>query len=719
MQVQPAAGLSKPRRYREWTGWIIIGAAVLFFFASLIFQACSFVNDNQNLKSAHPVSLSNNQAQLALAYPAVVKVDDLQAVGQPITVKLSATQVYTPPLTYTVSFENPANRLLFTDKEGTPVSSVDFVFDHAGPGPAWLYVHRSPLNLEGQPSTALTVTVISAQNNQWLKETLSPIKLELESTWQAFWRHFFTLLLGPPTVLVSTAIGLVVFVLQQQYQQQKQKTEETRRTIAFEDIETLRGLLASNPAEAANYYIECGRRQDYPWTLPEIKKALEHVWQSAAPLQLQELIPLVQAPLTEQIAVIKKKDTDYMVNVLGWGLAHLDTQAWQAKVNGLLSTLQTLPEYQYFINNVERREVNAIINIWPNLVLNTSNQVWRGDKDIEQGMKVLDLKINPFGPGQAEEDTFLWRCRVDLPAINQLRQAESTIVTGPAGSGKTAAALLLIEDNLRELKTFPVYWPLEEEKIVDLELASVVRVVARTLLSYLAIKPAAFLEHRIEEKAAIAHLTGRYVGVGPKLNLLFHQAGLSQFGNGQKMLAELNRLLKDVPFDDRLNDTDLLHLLAHSRPFGFARTMLFLDIQPTPKYIPPQSASRRDRLYNLAKLLEKREIFMTTLLPDTILSTEEKENLATIDHIVLEWTNDHLADLLTYRLKKGAEVDTLAAWFVPWQRDLDADRRLVERANGSPANLLISCNMLLKHIGQTKKLLTEQDFIEVLGNVGD
>jgi hypothetical protein len=514
-------------------------------------------------------------------------------------------------------------------------------------------------------------------------------------------------------------IELVSVEVQPHVTEQEKKLQEEQRAAALRDIDELGLLLESNLSRSVRRYLEYKRRRDQGWAFPEVQERLETQWKDIAPPQLWQTVELVQVSEQELRARIEGIGVEQVANALKWSLTRLNDKDWQERILDLLPVLQEWPGHRHHIDElfdvIERKPMEAmLLRTWSELVLQSSYRPWLGT-DIEQGLQVLGLPGSPFGPGKAEEDVLLMPCRVNLSVMTQLRKPRSALVRGPSGSGKTAIALLLVQDSLRELEAFPVYWRLPAMALPLVQLEDVARIIARMLSSYIAAKPAAFLNHEIEGKAALAHLLGRYIGTGADLTLHFYQAGLPKVGAGREVLTEIEALLQDVSLDEPLDKSELPGLLAGSRPHGFLCTMLLLDVQAgVGKEGTSFSNTDEASFFELVTTLERRDIFVKAFIPTEVFEIWSEKEIP-VEKFELTWLPRELKELLINRLTyPDFRYDTLAAWCVPGQGNLRPDERLVECANGSPARLLALGNALLGCIGRKGDKLTAQDLQAVL-----
>ena len=527
-------------------------------------------------------------------------------------------------------------------------------------------------------------------------------------------------------LLAALVTALVGFGVQQWKSLTEEESERRqKREKAIEEIESLGPLLRSDLSEAARRYVKLAARGGTVWKSGQVQVALEKAWNTVELTELKDAVELLgHLPDDERfVSAAEFIGPERSTAALEWTLENLDDD-WRQKARDGLLVLSQHPEYRPFISSdvlraVEQKYWRAILRIWPHLSL------WRGfppivDPELTKGLRCLGLEHNPFGSGQAETDTLLLTCRVDPPWLKELHRPQPALLVGATGSGKTATALLLAYDSLRDRDGFPVYCLVTSGAF---ELDEIARILAQTLLHYLAVAPAGFLKRGVAGESAIAHLLARYAR--PNLALHFHQAGLPLTGNGAKMLRELEALTGDSSSQEPLSDDELLALLSEARPHSFEYTMILLDVQEQTS-IGEAAASDvcLGSLLDLSEALARIGVFVKTFLPNVF--QEHWDHHSSQPLIALQWPDDYIYRLLEERLKfvdgladwydpKSETTSLLRAWCDPKEGELSPDSRLVSAAQSTPGGLVRKGNELLRRIGQTQHRLTAQDLDEILG----
>ncbi|GAB4534976.1 MAG: hypothetical protein Kow0063_18670 [Anaerolineae bacterium] len=269
-----------------WKKTLVV--AILFACISLLYQAVSFAGSNRyQIQALRDVVDSGPtpplELQLRMAYPYRVRFEGSGDLGRPISVWLvpqPATFV-SSPVTYTVRFEPSDNGLLFTDKEGNSTSpQVEMVVGSSVETPGLVYLHPAPLK-DNMPSLVQLKVIIEGPppSKVSLNEPLS-LMVRVEKHWVAGLRRFLDLLLGPTTFLLALAGGLISWGLQQQARESDRKRRE-QIEISIKIGEIQRIAETGDQGEAIYQWWKYDRqtKTDPDWQKPELRAALEDVWQ--------------------------------------------------------------------------------------------------------------------------------------------------------------------------------------------------------------------------------------------------------------------------------------------------------------------------------------------------------------------------------------------------------------------------------------------------------
>lgn len=620
---------------------------------------------------------------------------------------------------YYASVSVEGDSLTLTDKQGHPVIQPARL---VAPGDgitnaARFYLYPRRVDLWVDKAVTLHIRLADQVGNPLQPESY-PIKITIERGWLALLSRVARLG-ASATLLAALATAAVGFGVQQWIKlAEEERSNRRARNKAFEEINTLPGLLRRDFSEGARRYLEFLERREAVWNESRVRDYLRDTWQKVEPVELRHVVDLVQVSRDEGRLLRKAEDLGLSETAaaLEWGYKRLD-EDWRLKVREPLLNLSRRPEYSPFvtstiIQNIQDKPWHAILQRWPHISL------WRDapllvDIEIERALRFLRLQGCPFGLTQAETDILLLACRVDLPRLRDLRATRSAMVIGAAGSGKTATALLLVYDSLRSHDRFPVYYPVELVATkLSAQLDGVARALSKTLLNYLAVRPREFLKRDVAGRAVIAHLFGRYIGTGNYLALLLHEAGLPEVGDGLEMLEGIERLAKDASFTTSLNDSEVLVRMSEAYPQGFQHALVLMDVQQHGSNGAVVTAEFVDTLLDLRNRLARVGVVVKIFLPDLFQGLLPEAGVQ--PSVRLEWGDEELLELLKNRLAKFGD-DSLAAWCDPEARSRSPDERLVNAAQGTPGGLIEKGNELLRRIGQTQRLLTEEDLSEILG----
>jgi len=156
---------------------------------------------------------------------------------KPISVWLQATQPVTnsPPLTYSVILSANEDDLIFVDENNLPATNEAVTSATSWPHePLIFYICQ---NTGNWTTTVLTAEVINpAFPNQKLTNGEIAVNIQSPFKWQIFLARFLHILFGQPLTLASTAVALIAFAIQQQFQRQE-KLHDIQRQEKLQEIE--------------------------------------------------------------------------------------------------------------------------------------------------------------------------------------------------------------------------------------------------------------------------------------------------------------------------------------------------------------------------------------------------------------------------------------------------------------------------------------------------
>lgn len=345
---------------------------------------------------------------------------------------------------------------------------------------------------------------------------------------------------------------------------------------------------------------------------------------------------------------------------------------------------------------------------------------------VRLAVQVLGLGENPFGAEQAERDRRLRNFRIEVPALDAARGARHSLVFGAPGSGKTAAVFLLEYDceyppaSPYESSVFPIHHnpaldaPPDSKRNIELE--SLGRSLALALLRVFLRTTSAFLEHKEENKLAIAYLLARYIDED-ELTILFRQIDLAAAGT--ELMSQRSVLSRKARSMTERDEKALLDLLGQARPAGLSYTYVLVDLEePTDTITAAQIATRLQPLLYQAVHLDQLGVYLKLFLPDTL---HPFLSLESFSPVFLTWTEQDLTRLLNRRLAMVGCPSLLALCGPDVCGEPSPDTRLVRAANGSPRKLIQLGNKLLERVGKHPELgrITADDLDAVLGLVAN
>jgi hypothetical protein len=250
----------------------------------------------------------------------------------------------------------------------------------------------------------------------------------------------------------------------------------------------------------------------------------------------------------------------------------------------LLGDLSSDPQYAQTIyeqlgTSETGRELLYKID-WPRLWPSTTRTV---SPQISNWLRSAGLAFNPFGSEVAELDPRLPWYVIDT-VYEGVRGPDPTILLGAAGTGKTAAALMLAYDcshppaNPREAGAFPVYHRLRTISRSSCEtstsMAPLARSTARELLRYLWLKPEVFFELPVYKQDTLRlFFTLAYSDSTALLS-----AETNRLPSSLKNLLAPVSLSETVPAASSVSDQDWMDLLGDTLPVGFDRYHWLVDI---------------------------------------------------------------------------------------------------------------------------------------------
>jgi len=486
--------------------------------------------------------------------------------------------------------------------------------------------------------------------------------------------------------IISLVGSLITAVIGFTVQQRKQGEEDALREVC-----ELSSFLKGDLSEGARHYLELKERPGRAWQSPRIQDALEKAWRENTPPKLQIAMALLSVKEGQFWSEVDKIGREQAMEALKWVYKHLD-EDWQQRAAELLIKMGRGLDFI-------KQHWQALLIIWPEISLGQSIPTYL-DADLIQGIKHLGLERTPFGHEKAEHTYHLLETRIYPTWWVQVNNDNwGLYITLPKG-GRTATALLLAYDALREQSVFPVYWRVNE---VNFDLQEIAGVVAKVIARYIAVRPRTFIALTAPRKKAIANLLNHCLDQEPITYL--RQVGLPTVGEGKRVIEEITTLIGNVP-QMALSRRELLALLSNVCPHAdFPRLLILADVQGT---VGEETALN---LYRLGVGLSRVGIILKAFV-----ATDDPASLQAYGELIF-WEERDLRELLQSRLSFWKEGEqTLEAWcdLRRWE-GLPAEERLLQAARGRPGELIRLGNELLRCIGRKQGLLTPEDFDAILG----
>ncbi len=720
--IASVTGLSSQRLWK-----VLVVLALGLYFGSLSYQAEEPAREARYLAWATP-QLSDNSGSLilAIAYPRIIPLEAPDKPGRPLSVYLwppvlpvtstltataipgkaaaapvltgtvsastptpiTTTQTLTPTqaTSYTVAFLPYDDGLLFTDEEGVPVAPRVVVRPGRSPDkPAVLYVRRAPMDIV-PASVPITVQVYGPDGKP--RKLPFSLKVRLEDTYNAWWRHFWNLVLGPTTPLLALAAALIGFGWQWWQEGQKRKQAQ------LDEIRQVKILVGQEElAKAGQKLVEVtsryGREPGLRGELEEARKCVH--------LAQMEFICEVLAATNLDEAYRRCEDLKKLREDEGWTDPELITSLEETEA---AITRQPLRWPELWPDEMQRRDSPAIA-------------AWLEESG-------TDLEFNPFGPERAEEDPLLPQLFVEPPDWERMKAPEPTVVFGANGSGRTASCLLLahtctttrlgLDRTGGQIDTFPVRLALFPEGKLDQAAETCWRMLTRALaqdtLKFLARNPQTFAKTPFGQQRALARLFAmhrhylgdlvRYLGdAAPDLD----RAVASYLADNIRQAAQGTQ--PPTPADE----AEVVTTLAEARLLPFQQCYVLVEVPDrVSTQLPPEEiAHHLGSLLQMMRPLAARKVYLKLFIP-----VDVKPYLgplpSQVNEVELSWELPVLQEMLKWRVQQAGAA-SFRALFRRLPREIDPEALLVQAAlksKGPPRRLIqLGQELLAEHIRRT------------------
>jgi hypothetical protein len=321
-------------------------------------------------------------------------------------------------------------------------------------------------------------------------------------------------------------------------------------------------------------------------------------------------------------------------------------------------------------------------------------------------LDLAEFAFNPFGPEVAELDPLLPGFALDI-AFERIRGARPVMVLGEPGSGKTAAALLLMHncndppERPYESGAFPIYCPLrldvsfQSDRRIYLE--TLAQASTRASIRYLVIKPNGLLELAPPRQEKLAELLVICAGSLERLARQLRQASTGAVSG--RLLRALGLLDAGVRTAGELSEQAWLDLLSGALPAEFSHLYALVDVAGVPADEAPAAATRLRPLLELSAPLAAIGVHLKLFVPKAL--EPYLGDLNGFDTVALSWDRQALRDALRERIRRANDPhattgrDSLEALCDLSAQGMGMDDLLVNAA-ATPRDLVRLGNRLLE-----------------------
>lgn len=319
---------------------------------------------------------------------------------------------------------------------------------------------------------------------------------------------------------------------------------------------------------------------------------------------------------------------------------------------------------------------------------------------------LAEFAFNPFGPEIAELDPLLPGFAVDI-TFERIRGARPVILLGEPGSGRTAAALLLMHncndppERPYESGAFPIYCPLRLDVSFQgnrrIYLETLAQASARATVRYLAIKPNGLLELAPPRQEQLAELLVICTGSGERLARQLRQASTGAVSG--RLLRAPGLLDAGVRTAGELSEQAWLDLLSGALPAEFSHLYALVDVAGVPADEALAAAARLRPLLELSAPLAAIGIHLKLFVPQVL--EPYLGDLNGFDAVTLSWDGQDLRCVLRERIRRANDPhattgrDSLEALCDLGAQGIGVDNLLVNAAT-TPRDLVRLGNRLLE-----------------------
>jgi hypothetical protein len=707
---------------------------------------------------------SGDTLVLNVAAPQVVSPDSEARFSQTASIQASLASNPTISKTVIISIASRDGELTFLDEDGHLLPQPRTWILSTGPSSEPIRFFLLVNSVQGQRTALLDVVLLEAPGHS-SGSVEKTIKVTIENPLLAWLFRALGSEEGITAVAFALISSLAAFGIQQWKilsadQKEKEKLRSEMRQDALDMIETLKKLLRARQFEKAkDHYLELSSEEDGLWHQGLIRERLESAWGESAPEDLrvwtlveQDGVDATMAKkLRGRVGVV---DESAVIRAISWAYNHLPSARKTApqiladalireaitvtaveemlgKTPGGLRLLRHPDIYQPLVRLAEDATGDSWESTCRLLAQRRGPRPWEStwprkrpppSKEVKRGMRALGLERNPFGPERAELDSDLHEYLARPEFWKTISGSRSVIAFGPAGSGKTAAALGLAHDcefppaSPREEGTFAVYHVPRLLKPADISgpspLDQIAFALGEALLQAFVQDPLLLLEQERDAKRAIARLLLIYVGFGSpqkaiwelersRRELLMARGTdvLPKAPFQQSMVAELRDLTQEISASAWPEGPDLTEWMGRARPARCTRTYILIDLgleldesAPSHRYL----VETIDALMEDAVHFERYHVYLKAFLPQRLYEIGGDD--WPVEAVEVAWEERDLRQMLKDRLAYAGQTSLAEIYRDPADSLPDPDGRLIEAADGLPRNLIRLGNEMLRRV---------------------
>lgn len=296
---------------------------------------------------------------------------------------------------------------------------------------------------------------------------------------------------------------------------------------------------------------------------------------------------------------------------------------------------------------------------------------------------------------------------VELPIFEQIRYSDAVIVFGEEGTGKTFAALRLMDEytSSTQADVFPVYAPYERGgELKDW----LVGTIARAITNFIADNPQKFITSPDSRKTAMGRLMLWHSQNLETLRFNLHSSSANSSTTDVEQVIEYIRKFKPLKIRAKITKDEMLSSLYLAYPAGFEQTCFLWDI---PASSPQDEVEKSIKeMAGLTVALSRQNVVLKIFAPLAVKDAMVG-NLGGLRQAGdLTWSDEQVLDLLNKKMKTKFEN----LWDSRMRETVG--KRLVQQEDFSPRRLVRLLLRLMDHVdsrlSQEEKPLQERETLK-------